>query len=301
MRMERFKAIDDSAIIQKENNPSMAKDGKERSVQREVLVANANLNFVPQGGAKSQQPLKVRNMAAPSQNQKPHDQAQLLEKFRKLRQWQQQQQDSMLRQQQQQMETLKMEQNKLQSILAAQKRLQEQQSTSSLTAVRSPNLGTTSSQVDTMRQSPMTAQSQPQPIARVQVPMSMVTRGEVESDGYELGGDNSNVLPRSIPTSSASPVVMNQGDLEVQMRHVDSQQYYGTVPQLTANDKERFEGSLASFNQTVLSYDVELIKLPPSPGCNSSFCWHKVCTFSRAACSWFNKLKQPCAPFGDEC
>lgn len=212
-------------------------------------------------------------MAAPSQNQKPHDQAQLLEKFRKLRQWQQQQQDSMLRQQQQQMETLKMEQNKLQSILAAQKRLQEQQSTSSLTAVRSPNLGTTSSQADTMRQSPMTAQSQPQPIARVQVPMSMVTRGEVESDGYELGGDNFNVLPRSIPTSSAPPIVMSQGDLEVQMRHVDSQQYYGAVPQFTANVKERFEGSLASFNQTVYpmmwnssNYRLPLGAIPLSAG-----------------------------------
>lgn len=50
--MARFKAIDDSAIIQKENNPSMAKDEKERSVQREVLVVNANLNFVPQGGGR---------------------------------------------------------------------------------------------------------------------------------------------------------------------------------------------------------------------------------------------------------
>lgn len=192
--------------------------------------------------AKSQQPLRVRNMATQPQNQKPHDQAQLLEKFRKLRQWQQQQQESMFRQQQQQMETLKMEQNKLQSILAAQKRLQDQQTTSSPT-VRSPDLVTTSSQADTVRQISTTAQSQPQPIARVQMPMHTMTRAGIENDGYELAGHNSNVLPRSIPTSLVPPVIISQGDLELQMRLAGSQQYNGAT--------ERLEGSLASFNETV--------------------------------------------------
>lgn len=177
-------------------------------------------------------------MAAQPQNQKPHDQVQLLEKFRKLRQWQQQQQESMFRQQQQQMETLKMEQNKLQSILAAQKRLQEQQTTSSLT-VHSPNLATTSSQADTM--SPTTSQSRPRQIARVQMPINMMTRAEAENN--EPIGHNSNVLLRSIPTSSAPPIVMSQGDLEVEMRQFGSQQCDEAT--------ERLEGSLASFNKTV--------------------------------------------------
>ena len=187
---------------------------------------------------KSQQPLKVRNMAAQPQNQKPHDQVQLLEKFRKLRQWQQQQQESMFRQQQQQMETLKMEQSKLQSILAAQRRLQEQQTTSSVTA-RSPNLVTASSQADTL--SSTTAQSRPQQIARAQMPISMMTRAEAENN--EPIGHNSNVLLRSIPTSSAPANVTSQGDLDLQMTQFGSQQYNGTT--------EKLEGSLASFNKTV--------------------------------------------------
>lgn len=187
---------------------------------------------------KPQQPLKVRNMEAQPQSQKPHDQVQLLEKFRKLRQWQQQQQESMFRQQKQQMETLKMEQNKLQSILAAQKRLQEQQTTSSLT-VRSPNLVTTSSQADTL--SPISAQSHPQQIARAQMPINITTRAEAENN--ETVRQNSNAVLRSIPTSSAQPIAMNQGDLDFQMRQFGSQQYNGTT--------EKLEESLASFNKTV--------------------------------------------------
>jgi len=188
--------------------------------------------------AKPQQPLKVRNMEAQPQSQKPHDQVQLLEKFRKLRQWQQQQQESMFRQQQQQMETLKMEQSKLQSILAAQKRLQEQQTTSSLT-VRSPNLVTTSSQADTL--SPTSAQSHPRQIARAQMPINITTRAEAENNETVI--QNSNAVRRSIPTSSAQPISMNQGDLDFQMRQFGSQQYNGTT--------EKLEGSLASFNKTL--------------------------------------------------
>lgn len=41
--MERFKATDDSFITQKENNPSLAKDGKDGSAQ----VGNA-VNFIPE-------------------------------------------------------------------------------------------------------------------------------------------------------------------------------------------------------------------------------------------------------------
>ena len=178
-------------------------------------------------------------MAAQPQKQKPHDQVQLLEKFRKLRQWQQQQQESMFRQQQQQMETLKMEQNKLQSLLAAQNRLQEQQPTSSL-AVHSPNVVTTSSQADTM--SPTTAQSHPQQIARAQMPINTMTRSEANEYNAPIG-HHSDVLLRSIPTSSAPTIVTSQGDLDFQMRQFGSQQYNGT--------SEKLEGSLAPFNKTV--------------------------------------------------
>ena len=177
-------------------------------------------------------------MAAQPQNQKPHDQVQLLEKFRKLRQWQQQQQESMFRQQQQQMETLKMEQNKLQSILAAQKRLQEQQTTSSMT-VRSPNITTTSDQADILTST--AAQSHPQQTSRAPMPTDMMTRREAETS--EPIGHNSNVLLRSIPTSSAPPVVLSQADVDFQMRQFGYQQYNGTT--------ETLEGSLASFNKTV--------------------------------------------------
>ena len=194
-------------------------------------------------------------MAAQPQNQK-HDQAQLLDKFRKLRQWQQQQQESMFRQQQQQMETLKMEQSKLQSILAAQKRLQEQRPTSSL-PVRSPNLATTSSLADNVRQIPATAQIQPQQIARVQMPMSM-TRAEIENN-------SSNVLPRTMPTSSVPLSTMSQRDLELQMRLASSQQYNGAT--------EMLQGSLTSFNETVYpmmwnstNYRLPLGAIPLSSG-----------------------------------
>lgn len=177
-------------------------------------------------------------MAAQPQNQKPHDQVQLLEKFRKLRQWQQQQQESMFRQQQQQMETLKMEQNKLQSILAAQKRLQEQQTTSCATE-RSPNVATTLNQADIL--SSTTVQSHPQQTARAPLPINMMTRREAKTS--EPIGHNSNVLLRSIPTSSVPPVVMSQADLDFQVRQFGDQQYDGTT--------EKLEGSLASFNKTV--------------------------------------------------
>ena len=51
---------------------------------------------------------------------------QLVERFKKLRQWQQQQQENLLRQQRQQLEAVKLGQNKLQGILAVQKLLYEQ-------------------------------------------------------------------------------------------------------------------------------------------------------------------------------
>ena len=178
-------------------------------------------------------------MAAQPLNQKPHDQAQLLEKFRKLRQWQQQQQESMFHQQQQQMETLKMEQNKLQSILAAQKRLHEQQTTSSATVRSSTTSATSPNQADTL--SSTTAQSHSQQTARAPMPINMKTRAEPQTS--EPIGHNSNVLLRSIPMSSAPPIVMNQADLDFQMRQFGYQQYNGTT--------EKLEGSLASFNKTV--------------------------------------------------
>ena len=44
--MERFKAIDVSVVDQKENNPFLAKDEKDRIAQD----GNAAVNYVPQAG-----------------------------------------------------------------------------------------------------------------------------------------------------------------------------------------------------------------------------------------------------------
>ena len=44
--MERFKNIDVTVIDQKENNPSLAKDEKDRNAQD----GNATVNYVPQAG-----------------------------------------------------------------------------------------------------------------------------------------------------------------------------------------------------------------------------------------------------------
>ena len=197
---------------------------------------------------KCQQPLKARNMATQPQNQ-----THLLEKFRKLRQWQQQQQESMFRQQQQAMETLKKEQSKLQTILAAQKKLQEQQNISSL-AVQSPNLK--------MRTAPMIVQSQPQQFLRM--PAATMTRPEVENDSRQIARPKTTVLPTvSIPISLPLPVsnsgltAVNQVEFssrtsKVQLGVADLQQQ-GQIPrnQFPASEEERLEGSLASLNATV--------------------------------------------------
>lgn len=61
-----------------------------------------------------QQPLQPRNSLIPTNKQNEKVQPELLKKFRQLRQWQQQQQESMYKQQQEQMATLKMQQDKLQ-------------------------------------------------------------------------------------------------------------------------------------------------------------------------------------------
>lgn len=83
--MESLKAIADDNS-QKENNPFLTTYIKERSLQREVPLSNVDPNFATDQEAKSQQPLKVRNMTTQAQNHRPHDQAQLVDKFRKLRQ-----------------------------------------------------------------------------------------------------------------------------------------------------------------------------------------------------------------------
>ena len=44
--MERFKTVDVSVIDQKENNPSLAKDEKDRNAQD----GNATVNYVPHAG-----------------------------------------------------------------------------------------------------------------------------------------------------------------------------------------------------------------------------------------------------------
>ena len=228
---------------------------------------------MPQLPSQSQQPLKVRNMATQSQNQ-----TQLLEKFRKLRQWQQQQQESMFRQQQQATEVLKSEQSKLQSILAAQKRLQEQQSTSSLT------VQSLSSQVDAEGTTPLTMQNQQQQFARM--PTSINTMTSAAGDGNTNNGfvgQKSNDPLRAIPTSSMLPVsvdglpAVSQGELfsrmpEMQKGLVRSQQQ-SEVPQVATVEENRFEGSLASFNATVYpmmwnssNYRLPLGTIPVSTG-----------------------------------
>ncbi|XP_048582461.1 centromere protein J isoform X2 [Nematostella vectensis] len=64
------------------------------------------------------QPLRSNNTLGAMQPQNSKDQGKLLQKFRQLRQWQQQQQESMTKQQQEHMETLKMQQEKLQILYA---------------------------------------------------------------------------------------------------------------------------------------------------------------------------------------
>lgn len=61
-----------------------------------------------------QQPLQVSNNQIPSNKQ--NLQPELLKKFRQLRQWQQQQQDTMFKKQQQQMDNIKMQQGKLEAL-----------------------------------------------------------------------------------------------------------------------------------------------------------------------------------------
>ena len=205
---------------------------------------------MPQLPSQSQQPLKVRNMATQSQNQ-----TQLLEKFRKLRQWQQQQQESMFRQQQQAMEALKTEQTKLQSILAAQKKLQEQQSMSSLT-VRSP-----SSQVDAEVTSPLIMQNQQQQFVRMPTSINTMTRPGDENINSGPVGQKSTDLLRAILTSPLLPVsvgslpAVSQGELSSRMPErqngLASLQQQSQVPQVTTVGENIFEGSVASFNATV--------------------------------------------------
>lgn len=103
--MDRLKSEDVGVINQKENDPSLARDGNaityvhEEITNSDTKVALAHrAPFEGSQCALPQQPLKARNASIQSQNQ-----TQLLEKFRKLRLWQQQQQQSMLRQQQQSM------------------------------------------------------------------------------------------------------------------------------------------------------------------------------------------------------
>lgn len=178
-------------------------------------------------------------MTTQSQNQ-----TQLLEKFRKLRQWQQQQQESMLRQQQQAMETLKMEQGQLQSILAAQRKLQEQQNISSLT-VRPPL-----SEEDTRRTGPLIMQNKSQQVPRTQ---------NVSS---EFVGQGTTDLHKAIhtslppPFSSSSATSLNLGELSSRIQEnvglVNSQKPdEASRPQEGVNEEQRLDGSIASFNATV--------------------------------------------------
>ena len=171
-------------------------------------------------------------------------QTELLEKFRKLRQWQQQQQESMLRQQQQAMETLKMEQSQLQSILAAQRKLQEQQNISSLT-VRSPL-----SEEDAKRTSPLIVQSQSQQMPRTQNVSSEFV-GQVTTDLHKAIHTSS-----LLPVSSSSATSLKLGELSSRIQEnvglVNSQKpNESSRPQVVVNEEQRLDGSITSFNATV--------------------------------------------------
>ena len=190
-------------------------------------------------------------MTTQAQNHRPHDQAQLVDKFRKLRQWQQQQQESMFRQQQQQMETLRMEQNKLQSILAAQRKLQGQTATS--TPIYPPNfVGTVSSQAEPIREGSVTVTSQlQQGSVRLQAPLDMGSRVQVEDGGFESVRNGSDGFPRSIPTFSLPSSAMGQMDFEMQTRQPGPQHFGEPDPKFSVNDKDRFQESLPHLNETV--------------------------------------------------
>ncbi|XP_022789754.1 centromere protein J-like [Stylophora pistillata] len=269
--MESLKAIADDNS-QKENNPFLTTYIKERSLQREVPLSNVDPNFATDQEAKSQQPLKVRNMTTQAQNHRPHDQAQLVDKFRKLRQWQQQQQESMFRQQQQQMETLRMEQNKLQSILAAQRKLQGQTATS--TSMYPPNSGTVLSQSQSVAERSLAVTSQlQQGSVRVQAPLDRGSRVQFEDGGFEPVRNNSNAFLRSTPTSSEPSHAMDQIALEMQTRQLGSQQFGESEPKFSANEKDRLRASLPHLNETVYpvmwnssNYRFPLGAIPPVAG-----------------------------------
>lgn len=48
--MERFNAVDAGIVVQKENDPSFAKDENDRITQRENMDSNAKLNLAQQVG-----------------------------------------------------------------------------------------------------------------------------------------------------------------------------------------------------------------------------------------------------------
>lgn len=184
----------------------------------------------------------------------PQNQTELLEKFRKLRQWQQQQQESMYCQQQLAMETLKVEKSKLQTILAAQKKLQEQQHVLNPTNY-SPNLGTVSSLRDVMMMP-----SQQEHISSSRMPTSVVMRPEAEYHCSEIAGPNDTPVPVSFPTSSSVPIsesVVTQiersssSSESPKTLYLLQQQVAFPGIQMPAKGKENLEESVASFNATV--------------------------------------------------
>lgn len=182
----------------------------------------------------------------------PQNQTELLEKFRKLRQWQQQQQESMYRQQQLAMETLKVEKSKLQTILAAQKKLQEQQHVLNPTNY-SPNLETASSLRDVM-----ITPSQQEHFSRMAT--SAVMRPGAEYHSSEIAGPNNTPVPVSFPTSSSVPVsgsVVTQvesssssSESPKNLYHLQQQVAFPGI-QMPVKGKENLEESVASFNATV--------------------------------------------------
>ncbi|XP_068750144.1 centromere protein J-like isoform X3 [Montipora capricornis] len=242
--MERLKSEDVGVINQKENDPSLARDENAITyVHQEITNSDTKVTLAhhaPFEGSQCalpQQPLKARNASIQSQNQ-----TQLLEKFRKLRLWQQQQQQSMLRQQQQSMETLKMEQSQLQAILAAQRSLHDQQTTSRqiVQSASSQDIG--------KRASAGLLQSKPQQFPNMPVSVNTTTRTADAVDDRERVGQISSdpfgaTFSPNIPT-----MVMVQGELPSQIPETGS----GTrAPQYKVPEDERLEESIASFNTTL--------------------------------------------------
>ncbi|KAK2574322.1 Centromere protein J [Acropora cervicornis] len=248
--MDHFESEDTDITSQKENDPLKAREENTMTQSHQELInSDTKLTVMQQVGGslytQSQQPLKARNVPLQSQSQ-----TQLLEKFRKLRQWQQQQQQSMLRQQQQAMDTIKMEQSQLQAILAAQKSFQEQCSITSFPLNHDVE----------KKASPPSMQNQLQQFPKVPMPENAMTRTGNAADNRELVGHTD--LLRSTSSHNTSPMTFYHGSMGIHRKTgelplIQEMEVDLEVPQKETEcykqqgrEKEE-EQSIVSFNTTL--------------------------------------------------